>query len=213
MCISHRRNQGWGVEGSAIKEFVLQMISSYGYLGLFLSLVLGIVGLPIPDEILMTYCGFLVSRGVLSFGTTLLVAFFGSVAGMSISYILGNKLGQALVEKYSRKVGISASVIHQVQNWYLRYGKFVLVIGYFIPGIRHVTALTAGISKMPFLTFAQFSYLGGFLWSFLFIAFGRLLGENWTKIIRLIHQFSLWITLTLAFCLFLYIYMKWYRKK
>jgi membrane protein DedA with SNARE-associated domain len=202
----------WGVEGSEIKELVLQIVSSYGYLGLFFSLVLGIVGLPIPDEILMTYCGFLVSRGILSFSTTLLVAFSGSVAGMSISYILGSKFGWSLVEKYGKKMGLSEQ-IQKVQHWYLRYGKFVLTIGYFIPGIRHVTAFTAGISKMPFIIFAQFSYIGGFIWAITFITFGWLLGDHWTKIIRTLHQFSLGITIILASCIFLYLYLKWYKKK
>jgi membrane protein DedA with SNARE-associated domain len=160
----------------------------------------------------MTYCGFLVSRGILTFSTTLLVAFIGSVAGMSISYILGSKFGLSLVEKYGMKMGLSEQ-IQKVQNWYLRYGKFVLMIGYFIPGIRHVTAFTAGISKMPFITFAQFAYFGGFIWTFTFITFGRLLGNNWTKIIRTLHQFSLGITIILAACIFLYLYLKWYKKK
>ena len=76
-----------------VLDNVLQWIATYGYAGIFFLLILGIVGLPVPDETLMTYTGFLVYKGTLNFAPALAAAYFGSVAGITISYWLGRKLG------------------------------------------------------------------------------------------------------------------------
>lgn len=178
-----------------IKETVLELVTDYGYYGLFISLVLGIVGLPIPDEILMTYCGYLVSQERMNYVYAILTAIAGSITGITISYTLGRRFGLPLVEKYGRKIGITEARLDTVNNWYLRFGKFVLVIGYFIPGIRHVTAFAAGLSKMHFGVFCLYAYAGGIIWSFTFITLGNALGVHWTRVTSLTHEFLLWVLL------------------
>ncbi|ASS75526.1 alkaline phosphatase [Tumebacillus algifaecis] len=196
-----------------IKETVLELVTTYGYLGLFVSLVLGIVGLPIPDEILMTYCGYLVSQGTMNYVATLATAISGSIVGISTSYWLGFRFGLPLVEKYGRRVGINEKRLNIVNRWYNRFGKFVLVIGYFIPGIRHVTAFTAGMSRMPFASFAVYAYTGGLIWSLTFITLGNLLGVHWTKVAELTHQLMFWIVAVVVGCAILYGIWFYLRKK
>lgn len=198
-------------EGLTIEEFVLHIVHQYGYFGLFLSLVLGIVGLPIPDEILMTYFGFLVSQGHFSFRITFWVAFCGSVLGMTLSYLIGRYFGFSLLQRYGRRRGVLKQ-IREVQSWYRRYGRFLLTIGYFIPGVRHFTAFTAGISKMSFMTFVLFSYTGGMLWTLTFILLGRMVGDHWMTIVATLHRWSVGATLALAMGLLGVAYLKWYRK-
>ncbi|MCX7568662.1 DedA family protein [Tumebacillus sp. DT12] len=181
-----------------IKETVLQLVTDYGYYGLFISLVLGIVGLPIPDEILMTYCGFLVSQQRLDYFATLATAFSGSVVGITLSYWLGLRFGLPLVERYGRRVGITEVRLQRVNGWYTRFGKIVLMIGYFIPGVRHVTAFAAGVSRMPFGSFAVYAYTGGLIWSLTFVTLGKLLGVHWTQVTALTHRFMLWAVVIAA---------------
>jgi membrane protein DedA with SNARE-associated domain len=181
-----------------IKDTVLDFVTNYGYYGLFLSLVLGIVGLPIPDEILMTYCGYLVSQSVLNYWLTLLTALIGSMTGITISYWMGRRFGLPVVERFGRRIGVTEARLEKVNGWYSRFGKIVLMIGYFIPGIRHVTAFAAGMSRMKYPPFALFAYLGGFIWSFTFITLGKSLGVHWTQVTELTHRFVLWFLLVLA---------------
>ncbi|MFC4768953.1 DedA family protein [Effusibacillus consociatus] len=191
---------------------MFNLIASYGYFALFLSLVLGIVGLPIPDEVIMTYVGFLVSKGKMDFSTALLVSFLGSVVGMSISYSLGRYFGLPLMRKYGKRFGIKESHWKRVQAWYAKFGAFVLIIGYFLPGIRHLTAFSAGASRMPIPSFALYAYTGGFIWSLTFISLGRILGEHWTLLFVFLHRYGFWILAGLLLCAGLILFFR-YKKK
>ena len=194
-----------------IKEFVLELIANYGYYGLFASLVLGIVGVPIPDELLMTYCGYLVSRGTLSYTITLLTAIGGSITGITLSYWLGRHFGLPLVSRYGKRFGVTEARLEKVNSWYLRFGKIVLMIGYFIPGIRHVTAFAAGISRMRFGSFALYAYLGGVIWAVTFITLGKMLGVHWTRVTGMMHDILFWALLLVVVGVLLYLLL--YRRK
>lgn len=160
-------------------------------MALFFSLVIGIVGLPIPDEFLMTYTGFLTSQHVLSYPITVLVGIAGSVSGISMSYWIGRYLGLPVLYKAGSFIGFTESHLALVEIWYQKYGRWVLVIGYFVPGVRHFTAFSAGMSRMPIITFMKFAYSGAILWVLTFVTAGRLLGEHWQQVIRFVHRYGI----------------------
>ena len=160
-------------------EIITQWISHYGYFGLFALLMLGIVGLPVPDETLLTFAGYLIFKKQLSFPLTLLFAFLGSSTGISLSYALGRSLGLFLIHKYGRYVFITPEKLELVRRWFLRRGRWSLPIGYFIPGIRHLTAYVAGASRLEIPVFATFAYSGALVWSATFILLGYFLGDQW----------------------------------
>lgn len=161
---------------------IMHLVGHYGYTGIFFALVLGIIGLPIPDEGLMAVAGYLVSEGKLQYSATVLVAFFGSISGMSLSYFIGHQFGWPLLEKYGSKVRITPEKLRKVSQWFGRFGKLSVTFGYFFPGIRQVIAYSAGISKWPFRTFMLYSFPGGLVWVLTFITFGIFLEEKWRYI-------------------------------
>jgi len=156
----------------------------YGYAGIFMLLVLGIVGLPIPDETLLTFAGYLIFRKHLSFAPTLLSAFVGSMCGISISYALGKGLGFLLLHKYGKYLHIHPEQLERISAWFARFGKWSLPVGYFVPGVRHLTAYLAGASELPFPVFALFAYTGGLFWSLTFILLGYSLGNQWDTVLN-----------------------------
>src|SRR5260370_16420295 len=83
-----------------MEQQVLAWIAQYGYLAIFSLLVLGIVGLPVPDETLLTFSGYLVYQGHLSLPLAFLSAFAGSACGITLSYILGRTFGLKLIHRY-----------------------------------------------------------------------------------------------------------------
>jgi membrane protein DedA with SNARE-associated domain len=176
-------------------EFLFQWISQYGYAALFLLLVLGIVGLPVPDETLLVFSGYLISKGrwnpLLAFAS----AFGGAVCGISVSYLLGRTLGHAAVERYGKLLHLTPAKVEVVHQWFRRVGNWLLSIGYFIPGVRHFTALVAGMSGLEFRVFAPFAYLGGAVWVTVFLSLGYWFGENWKSIVILTHRYTLPIVL------------------
>jgi membrane protein DedA with SNARE-associated domain len=142
-----------------VTQAISYWISHYGYAGLFTLLTLGIVGLPVPDETLLVYAGYLISKGELSAVPTYLIAFGGSACGITISYLIGRSGGHFLIVKYGGYLNMGPEKFEKVHRWYLRIGKWFLMLGYFLIGIRHLTAFVAGSSKLEWRTFALFAYL------------------------------------------------------
>ena len=160
-------------------ELVSHWVTQYGYIGIFSLLMLGIVGLPIPDETVLAFAGYLVYRGQLSPLPTLASALAGSICGITLSYTLGRLAGHWLIEKYGSKLHIPAERVRRIHDWFHRLGRFTLTAGYYIPGGRHVIAYLAGASKLELPVFALFAYSGALIWSSTFIVLGYVLGDRW----------------------------------
>jgi membrane protein DedA with SNARE-associated domain len=168
-----------------------QWVIRYGYPGVFLLLVLGIVGLPIPDETLLTLSGYLVFRGDFRLLPTCAVGFFGSACGITISYVLGRVVGLRLDGRLGRILHLDRRALERVHAWFERGGKWLLLVGYFIPGVRHLTAIVAGSSKLEVSAFALFAYSGALLWSLTFISIGYRLGGEWNRVVHAIFDHRL----------------------
>ncbi len=163
-------------------------ITRYGYAAIFLLLMLGIVGLPVPDEALLTFVGYLNFKGDLALSPSVGAAFLGSASGISLSYGIGRLAGPQVISKLGPALHLSPEHIANAQTWVQRWGKYALLIAYFIPGIRHLAALLAGTSNLSLGVFARFAYSGALLWSATFIAVGYGLGEEWRRLSPLVHR-------------------------
>jgi len=179
-------------------ETALQLVSQYGHIAIFCLLVLGIVGLPVPDETLLTFAGYLVSRGRFHYLPTVAVAFAGSICGITISYTIGCTGGLYVIHKYGPYVKFTPERLAQVHRWFERMGRWALFFGYFMPGIRHFTAVIAGTSELEPRIFALFAYSGGLAWVVTFVSLGYFLGEQWARIEHEIHGVLLWVTVALV---------------
>ena len=191
-------------------ETIQHWIDLYGYAGLYFALVFGIVGLPIPDESLLTLSGYLISAGRFTFASTYAAASLGSLTGITISYWIGRAGGYRLVHKYGPKIHLTEERLHAVNHWFSRIGKWTLTIGYFIPGVRHFTALIAGASQLRYPLFALFAYTGGLIWSLTFISLGYYLGAAW---FTNFHR-GYWVPITIvAVVLLVILSVVWYFKR
>jgi membrane protein DedA with SNARE-associated domain len=165
-----------------MEQQVLAWITQYGYVAIFSLLVLGIVGLPVPDETLLTFTGYLVFAGRLSLPLAFLSAFAGSACGITLSYTLGRTFGLPLIHRYGRYLRITEAHVEKAHVWFRRAGHWSLTFGYFIPGVRHFTAYAAGMSDLEYPVFALFAYSGAALWATAFLSLGYLLGEQWKAV-------------------------------
>jgi membrane protein DedA with SNARE-associated domain len=165
-----------------VTETILQWVVEYGYIGIFSVLALGIIGAPIPDEGVLAFAGYLVYEGKLLLVPTMAAAFFGSVCGITLSYGLGRTVGIYLISKFGPAVHITGDKVTHVHTWYDRVGKWGLLFGYYLPGVRHLIGFGAGIAKLPMPIFACFAFTGGFIWSVTFVSAGYFLGREWTLV-------------------------------
>ncbi len=170
----------------------------------------GIIGLPVPDETLLTFAGFLIYKGDLHFFPAILSSFLGSITGITLSYFIGKSFGLMLIHKYGKYFHVDNDKIERAHKWFEKSGRWSLTIGYFIPGIRHLTALIAGSSELEFPVFAVFAYSGGLIWTLTFILTGFFMGENWKKTLYTIeshvHLFIIALTaIIISYLLYRYI--------
>ncbi len=160
-------------------DAITNWIMHYGCLAVFSLLMLGIVGLPVPDEILLTFVGYLIFSKTLNPIPAALAAFLGSICGITLSYFLGRIFGLPLIERYGRLVNLKMKHLEGVRRWFNRIGKWTLTGGYFFPGVRHFTGFVAGTSKLRLPVFARYAYFGALCWAAAFISLGYFLGEEW----------------------------------
>ena len=170
-------------------EAVFGWISTYGYAAIFFLLLLGIVGLPIPDETLLVFCGYLISQGRLHPAWAFVAALAGSWCGISLSYTIGRTLGPAAVHRFGRYLHLTEARMGKVHEWFDRIGHWALAAGYFIAGVRHFTAIVAGMSKLEFPSFMAYAWSGGVLWVSTFLLLGYFVGEQWRHIAEEAHTY------------------------
>jgi len=196
-----------------MEAHILAWIGQYGYLAIFFGLMFGIVGLPVPDETLLTFSGYLIYQRKLHFALAFPAALGGSVCGITLSYWLGRKFGMAVIHRYGRYVHIREAQIDQAHRWFARVGHWSLTIGYFIPGVRHVTAFAAGLSELELPQFALFAYSGALLWVAVFLSLGYFLGERWQAVQHYVDRYMLRLLIAAAIALAVYALWRYGRRR
>lgn len=162
-------------------DYITGLFNHFGYIVLFVALTLELIAVPTPGETLMMYCGFLVFQGSLNWVLSILVAVLGVICGITISYFIGHALGASFFKKYGSYIHMGPEKMEKTSKWFERYGNGLLIIAYFIPGVRHVTGYFSGITKIPYKRFALNAYIGAFIWTSTFILLGKTLGSNWER--------------------------------
>ncbi len=193
-------------------EFILQWISVYGYIAIYALLMFGIVGLPVPDETMLVFCGYLVSQGRLNPAQTFAVAVFGSISGITTSYLIGRTLGLGFVHRYGRYVRLTEKRLDTVHAWFDRIGHWALFVGYYIAGVRHFTAILAGTSCLEFRAFAVYAWSGAVIWVSTFLSIGYFFGEHWREVADLLHRNTLLISAAVLFVAAAYAVWWWSRR-
>lgn len=197
------------------KETISLWLQHYGSFSLFGLLALGIIALPVPEETLMVIAGILIRNGKLEPIPTILAAYGGSICGITVSYLMGRTAGHFLLLRYGGWFGLTQDRYDKIHSWFESYGKWTLVFGYFIPGVRHFTGLAAGTTFLSYHSFALFAYFGAVLWVTTFLGTGYLLGDYWYSIYEYIDPMidKIFLVAFLIIILFLTYKYLYNRKK
>lgn len=169
-------------------EPISQFLAHYGYFAIFTLLMFGIVGPFIPDDTILVLSGIAAHQGRLQLWPTIAVAYAGSIVGITVSYTIGRTgaiFALRRVRLLDRWIG---NHLPRVERWFDKHGKWTLFFGYFVAGIRHFTAVVAGVSKLRLRTFAIYAYPGGLIWVISFVAIGYYLGAGWEAIAHRVHS-------------------------
>lgn len=173
-----------------IGAWVLDVIGALGYAGLALLLIAENLFPPIPSEIVLPLAGFLVGRGDLILWLAVLAATFGSVAGALILYALGRFGGRKLVLRYGRFLRVDAESLDRADEWFRRYGDWVVIVARVVPFARSIVSIPAGTMEMPLPRFVVLTTIGSGVWNTLLIGAGVILGANWQRVEHWIGSYS-----------------------
>jgi membrane protein DedA with SNARE-associated domain len=185
-----------------MEQHLFDLLARDGVWVLFAAQVFGILGLPIPDDLLLTFAGGFVRRGDLGGPATFAAAIGGSLIGVTFSYTLGRFGGRVL----RRLPAINSDTLDRVNAWFSRWGKWMLVFGCFVPGVRHLTPLAAGSAGLRFPTFCAYAYPGAALWSTTLVAIGYYAGaiHPWKHATLLIHTHFVLVAITIGTLVLIY---------
>jgi membrane protein DedA with SNARE-associated domain len=190
-----------------MERHLFDLLARDGAWVLFAAQTLGIFGLPIPDELLLTFAGGLVRRGDLAGPTTVAAAVGGSIAGLTLSYSIGRRFGVGVLRHLP---GIGSENIQRAQSWFNRSGKWLLAFGCFVPGVRHVTAFAAGSAALDLRTFCACAYPGAALWSTTFVVIGYYAGAGprWEHAVLLLRAHLVLVTILLVMIAVMYAFAR-----
>jgi len=202
---------------NAIKIWVEQIISSMGYVGLYLVMFLENVFPPIPSEVVLPLAGSLTLTGRFSIFWITVIGMLGSLTGAFLFYGLGKWLGEprvrVLMEKFGRYALLSINDLDRSLEWFDKYDDWVIFFSRMVPIVRSLISIPAGIASMDITKFSFFTILGTALWSFLLALGGKLLGEQWPLIAEYINTYQNIVLFVTGSAVLLFIGSRLLKKK
>ncbi|WP_102716239.1 DedA family protein [Paenibacillus castaneae] len=157
---------------------VLQWVESLGYFGILIGLLIEVI----PSEVVLGFGGYLVWKGDISFWGAVLFGTLGAVGQNWILYAIGRYGGRPIVEKYGKYIKIKKKHVDKAETWFNKFGAGIVFTARFVPVMRQVISIPAGMARMNFGLFTLLTALASLPWSILFIYLGKSLGENWDQI-------------------------------
>jgi len=191
-------------------EWVNSVILLIGYPGIMFFMFLESTMVPIPSEIVMPFAGWLVAQGKLSFWLVVFLSGIGSLLGSVFSYYIGYLGGRPLIRKVGHYVLLDEDRLKWTEKWFRKKGEITIFISRFIPVIRHLISLPAGIGKMNKLKFCAYTFIGATVWNGILAYLGFYLGANYV----LIHKYSQIIDwIVVALIIIAVVYYVWHFVK
>ena len=158
------------------------LVRDLGYPGLFVLIVLESTMIPIPSLLVMPFAGFMASQGDFSLPVILVINSVGALVGSGLSYWLGAAGGKPLLLKYGKYVFVRPGDLDKTEDFFARHGRFTILVGRFLPVVRHIISIPAGIARMPLVPFFTQTFLGATIWGGGLMILGYELGARWESI-------------------------------
>jgi membrane protein DedA with SNARE-associated domain len=182
----------------SIAHFVQELIVDIGYPGLFLLIVLESTMVPIPSLLVMPFAGFLAERGEFSLPIILAINSAGALTGSLLSYWLGAAGGKPLLLKYGKYVLVKPEDIEKTEVFFERHGAWTIFIARFVPVVRHIISIPAGIARMRLRPFLLQTFLGASIWGGGLMVVGYILGREWESVMKIAKKVDLTVALVIV---------------
>jgi membrane protein DedA with SNARE-associated domain len=197
-----------------LEHLITNLYVSTGLLGIVLAMAIESCCIPLPSEIVMPLAGIMLYQNKILPGTNpilglILVALSGAAGcliGSTAAYWIGYKGGRPLMLKYGRYVLISQHDADLADKFFQRWGSATAFFSRLLPVVRTYISIPAGISKMPFVKFCIYTFLGSFPFCLLLAYVGTVLGNNLDKLGNVFHGLDVVVVIGLVVLIALYIW-------
>lgn len=198
-------------------EWIFSFINDFGYFAVAILIAIENIFPPIPSEVILSFSGFLTDTTRLNIFGLVIASTTGSVIGALILYWIGTLLNENRLEKLLdhpifKKLGFKKGDVKKTINWFNRFGTKAIFFGRFVPVIRSLVSIPAGIARTQLLVFIILTTLGSAIWNIVLISLGAYMGQNWEKIVTIFEEYSL-IVVCLLVIIFIYLAIIWYKKR
>ncbi len=167
-------------------EHITRLISVTGYFGVAVLMALESMIAPVPSEAVMPFAGFLIFEGQFTFTGVVVASTVGSIIGSLLSYAMGYYGGKPFVKWFGRYLFLNVHHLEMTEHFFNRYGSPAIFIARFIPIVRHLISIPAGVGRMNLLTFSVYTIIGAGLWNAFLTYVGLRLRSHW----EVVHQYS-----------------------
>lgn len=174
-----------------VTETARDAVTTLGYPGIFAAMVAENVFPPIPSEVVLPLAGFEVDAGELNFVLVVLAATLGSLAGALILYAIGLYGGRPAVLKWGSLLRVGERDLDRAEQWFDRWGDWVVLGARVIPLARSVVSIPAGMMRMSLLRFSLLTAAGSLVWNIALVFAGKQLGANWEDVTDAVETYAL----------------------
>ena len=200
-----------------MEKIIIMLMNKYGYLGILFLIMIENIFPPIPSEIILCFGGFMTNSSSLTILGVIFVSTLGSLLGAVILYFIGKILNkEKLIKIVSGKIGkilrLKKKDIEMADRWFDTKGAKTVFICRFIPIVRSLISIPAGMSEMPFLKFIILTILGTTIWNTVLTYLGSIMGDNWKKVVVIIDNYS-HIVLIFLIIMFIVVIIYFYKKR
>ena len=203
-----------------MEEFVISIMNQFGYFGIFFLIFIENIFPPIPSEVVLLFGGFMTTYSKLNLFGMVIFSTLGSTVGAIVLYYVGKILNKERLKKIvSGKIGkilrLKASDIEKADKWFDTKGNKTVFFCRFIPVVRSLISIPAGMSEMIMSKFLLYTITGSLIWNTVLLFVGSKVGENWKKIEQMMNQYShiILIILIIAFIGFVIYHFSKKKKK
>lgn len=201
-----------------MNNFVINIMNKYGYLGILFLITIENIFPPIPSEVILTLGGFMTSKyGInMSLIGVVLYSTFGSMLGAIILYYVGyifnkDRLLKIVRSKVGKILCLKESDIEKSDSSFNKNGDLTVLYCRFIPIVRSLISIPAGVNKMKLSIFLLYTFVGSLIWNTVLVSLGKLVGENYMVVAGVFSKYSK-VILILLICLIVYKIIKKIRK-
>lgn len=200
-----------------MQQFILHIIEQFGYFGVFFLILIENVFPPIPSEVILLFSGFFSSYTSLSVFYMILASTLGSFLGAIILYYIGKifnkeRLKKIVNDRLGKILFLKENDIDKADEWFDNKGNKSVFFCRFVPIVRSLISIPAGMSEMPMGKFIIYTICGSMIWNTVLICLGYRLGSNWEYVLTILDKYQMLVIVILVI-IFGYVIIKFYRKK